>query len=160
MKTAGSPRVQRNPKNRYASATPATDGKHLVSWWPSVSCFATTSTGSFDRGAIAVNLEILGGVRVDARGNRAIQLSLTCGGGEFGKTVEASDEWRLIEIPASELRPIPESAQGRWSGTDCVGLYFSRRGAANVGDFWFEVDQVTFSGSISPAPSVFEHPMP
>jgi hypothetical protein len=101
----------------------------------------------FDRGAIAVNLERLGGIRFYARGSRAFQLSLSCDGGEFGKTVEASNEWQLVEIRAGELRPIPESAEGRWSGIGCVGLYFSRRGAANIGEFWFEVDQVTLYGA-------------
>jgi hypothetical protein len=26
-------------------------------------------------------------------------------------------------------------------------LYFSRRGASNIGEFWFEVDEITFYGA-------------
>lgn len=104
----------------------------------------------FDRGAVPVNLANLGGVRFHARGNRAFELSFRCGDGEFGKQVDASEEWRLMEIDVDELRAIPASAAADavgWNGGECIGLYFSRRGASNVGDFWFEVDEITFVGA-------------
>ncbi len=43
---------------------------------------------------------------------------------------------------------VPASAAGAsWSGARCIGLYFSRRGATNLGDFWFEIDEITFYGT-------------
>jgi len=102
----------------------------------------------FDRGAVPISLENLGGVRFYARGSHPLELTFACAGGEFGKEVEVSEEWRLIERGANELAPIsgPAPAAVDWSGTDCRGLYFSRRGAANIGEFWFEVDEITFYG--------------
>lgn len=101
----------------------------------------------FDRGAMPIDLEHLGGVRFYARGGGAFELSLGCRDGEFGRTLEASEEWRLVELGADALAPVPGAAPaGDWSGTDCVGLYFSRRGDANIGTFWFEVDEITFYG--------------
>ncbi len=101
----------------------------------------------FDRGAVPINLENLGGVRFYARGGHAFELSFRCGDGEFGKELKASEEWRLVELGADELTPIPGPAPAvDWSGADCIALYFSRRGDANIGAFWFEVDEITFYG--------------
>ena len=102
----------------------------------------------FDRGAVPIGLENLGGVRFYARGSHAFELTLGCAGGEFGKELDVSEEWRLVELGADELAPISgaEPATVNWSGTGCRGVYFSRRGAANVGEFWFEVDEITFYG--------------
>jgi outer membrane protein assembly factor BamB len=102
----------------------------------------------FDRGAVPVSLEHLGGVRFYARSSSPVELTFRCGGGEFGKELETSEEWRLVEVGVPELAPIagPTAAAG-WSGSGCVGLYFSRRGAANIGDFWFEIDEITFYGA-------------
>ena len=101
----------------------------------------------FDRGAVRISLENLGGVRFYVRGSRAFELTFRCGGGEFGKELEASEEWRLVELDANELAPIAAApAATDWSGTGCVGLYFSRRGDENIGEFWFEVDEITFYG--------------
>ena len=101
----------------------------------------------FDRGAVPINLENLGGVRFYARGSSSFELTFGCAGGEFGKEIPAAEEWRLVELVASELTLVPEPATPvDWSGTDCRGLYFSRRGDANLGEFWFEVDEITFYG--------------
>jgi outer membrane protein assembly factor BamB len=101
----------------------------------------------FDRGAVPVNLEHLGGIRFYVRSSRAFDLTFRCADGEFGKELEPSEQWRLVELGADELMPVPADATGAWNGTECVGLYFSRRGAASVGDFWFEVDEITLYGA-------------
>ncbi len=102
----------------------------------------------FDRGAVPVNLEHLGGVRFHVRSSRAFDVTFRCADGEFGKELEPSEEWRLVELGAEELMPVPtDAAAVDWNGTECVGLYLSRRGAANVGDFWFEIDEITFYGA-------------
>ena len=109
----------------------------------------------FDRGAVPINLENLGGIRFYARGSSPFELTLRCGDGEVGKELDTSEEWQLIELSADELTPISGSPQvvdwrwgaGGWSGNGCIGLYFSRRGASNIGEFWFEVDEITFYGA-------------
>jgi hypothetical protein len=104
----------------------------------------------FDRGAVPVSLEQLGGVRFYARGSNPFELTFRCGDGEFGKAIAASEEWQLVELAASELVPILQPAPDEgtsWSGSSCTGLYFSRRGTADLGDFWFEVDEITFYGA-------------
>ena len=102
----------------------------------------------FDRGAVPVDLRNLGGIRFYARGSGAFELTFRCADGEFGEEIEASDEWRLVELGAEELRPIPTPpAAVDWNGEECVGMYFSRRGAANTGEFWFEIDEINFYGS-------------
>ncbi len=101
----------------------------------------------FDRGATAISLENLGGVRFYARGNSSLELTFRCADGEFGKEIAASEEWRRVELGAAELTPFFESETPiDWSGADCRGLYLSRRGDANLGEFWFEVDEITFYG--------------
>jgi len=105
---------------------------------------------SFDRGEVRSNLERLGGVRFYARGS-SFDVSLRCGivgfGVEFGVEVEASPEWRRIEISAGELTLISAPAPaGDWSGAECRALHFSRRSATNTGEFWFEIDEITFYG--------------
>lgn len=95
----------------------------------------------FDRGAVPVNLGNLGRVRFYARGSRSFELTFRCADGEFGKALDVSEEWRLVELGADELAPIPALVEAvDWNGTECIGLYYSRRGAASLGEFWFEVD--------------------
>ena len=102
----------------------------------------------FDRGAAPVSLENLGGIRFHARGDRPFEMTLRCGGAEFGRELEVSGEWRLVELGVSEFLPVAGSADAAdWSGADCVGLYFSRRGESDLGEFWFEVDEISFYGT-------------
>ncbi len=101
----------------------------------------------FDRGAVPISLENLGGVRLYARGSRAFELTIRCNRAEFGVELEVSEEWGLVELRVDELTHIggqPPAAE--WSGAGCDGVYFSRRGDANLGEFWFEVDEITFYG--------------
>ena len=101
----------------------------------------------FDRGGEPVNLGNLGGVRFHARGNRAFELALRCSGVDFGTRVEVDDSWRIVEIAVGDLRPVavPEDA-ALWDGDRCTGLYLSRRGESDLGDYWFEVDELTLYG--------------
>ena len=99
----------------------------------------------FDRGAAPVSLENLGGVRLRARGNRDFEMTIRCGGAAFGAELDVSGEWRQIELGVGELAPIAGDAA--WSGAGCVGIYLSRRGEADLGEFWFEVDDITLFGS-------------
>lgn len=102
----------------------------------------------FDRGAVPVSLEDFGGIRFYARGSRPFELTFNCADGEFGGVVEAGEEWRLIEIGAAELAPVAGAEPGvEWNGQECRFLTFSRRGAANTGAFWFEVDEITMYGT-------------
>ena len=101
----------------------------------------------FDRGAMPINLENLGGVRFYARGNSSLKMTFRCAAGEFGKELAMSAEWRRIDLGADELTPFFESETPvNWSGSGCRGMYLSRRGEANLGGFWFEVDEITFYG--------------
>lgn len=102
----------------------------------------------FDRGAVRADLGNLGGVRFYARGSSSFDLSLRCTGGGSGTQLEVSEQWRLFELGADELtQTFARPPTAAWSGTACVGLYFSRRSAANIGEFWFEVDEITFYGA-------------
>jgi len=101
----------------------------------------------FDRGGNPVSLENLGGIRFHARGSRAFELTVRCSGVGFGKRVEVADDWQLVELGADELKPVevPEGA-ALWDGARCTGLYLSRRGESELGEFWFEVDEFTLYG--------------
>lgn len=102
----------------------------------------------FDRGAMPVDLSQLGGVVLYARGSGSFELSLRCADGEFGAELAASEEWRRIEIGVDELRALGEpETPAAWNGTGCRGLYLSRRGQAALGEFWFEVDEVSLHGA-------------
>ena len=101
----------------------------------------------FDRGAQPVNLENLGGIRFHARGSHAFELTFRCSGVGFGQAVEVSEDWRLVELGADELIPVAVPADAAiWDGANCTGLYLSRRGESELGDFWFEVDEFTLYG--------------
>ncbi len=102
----------------------------------------------FDRGAMSTNLANLGGVRFWARGSGAVDISFNCrGGGGSGAEFDVSEEWRLIEIGVNELTTtFADPPSAAWIGEACVGLYLSRRSAANTGEFWFEIDEVVFFG--------------
>ena len=101
----------------------------------------------FDRGAQPVGLENLGGIRLHARGSHAFELTFRCSGVAFGKRLEVTQDWRLWELGADELEPVAVPADAaHWDGADCVGLYLSRRGESELGDFWFEVDEFTLYG--------------
>ena len=102
----------------------------------------------FDRGAVTTNLESLGGVRLYARGSGSFDLSFNCRNGGSGARLDVSDDWRMIEVEASRLTLTfgqPQTAE--WSGAECIGLYLSTRSAANIGDFWLEVDEIVFYGT-------------
>ncbi|MCY3746777.1 MAG: PQQ-binding-like beta-propeller repeat protein, partial [Acidobacteria bacterium] len=101
----------------------------------------------FDRGGNPISLENLGGIRFHARGSHAFELTFRCSGVGFGKRVEVADDWRLVELGADDLKPVevPEGA-ALWDGARCTGLYLSRRGEAELGEFWFEVDEFTLYG--------------
>jgi outer membrane protein assembly factor BamB len=101
----------------------------------------------FDRGAEPVSLENLGGIRFHARGSHAFELTLRCTGVDFGMKLEMSEGWQSFELAAGELAPVavPRDA-AYWDGDACVGLYLSRRGETELGEFWFEVDEFTFYG--------------
>ena len=101
----------------------------------------------FDRGSVPISLENLGGIRFYARGCHPFELTIRCRPVEFGKELEVSEEWGLVELTADELAQIGgPSPAAEWSGANCDAVYFSRRGDANVGEFWFEVDEITFYG--------------
>ena len=101
----------------------------------------------FDRGGNPISLENLGGIRFHARGSHAFELTFRCSGVGFGKRVEVADDWRLVELGADDLKPVevPEDA-ALWDGARCTGLYLSRRGESELGEFWFEVDEFTLYG--------------
>ena len=101
----------------------------------------------FDRGAQPVSLENLGGIRFHTRGSHAFELTFRCSGVDFGKKVEISEDWQVVELAADELAPVavPEKA-AYWDGANCSGLYLSRRGESELGTFWFEVDEFTLYG--------------
>lgn len=101
----------------------------------------------FDRGAVRVSLAHLGGIRFYVRGSRDVDVTFRCGTGEFGKTLEVSDAWQLVELRAGELVSMPATPEEDWTGAGCIGLYFSRRGDAALSDFWFEIDEITFYGA-------------
>lgn len=101
----------------------------------------------FDRGAMPIGLEELGGVRLYVRGSNPIELTFRCGRNEFGKELETSQEWRRIDLGADELMQFgAPTAAVDWSGANCRGLHLSRRGDVNLGEFWFEVDEIIFYG--------------
>jgi len=101
----------------------------------------------FDRGAVPVDLSNLGGVRFYARGSSTLELTFGCADGEFGKEIEMSPEWRQVALGANELTAFNEpTTPAAWNGTGCRGMYLSRRGDANLGEFWFEIDEITFYG--------------
>lgn len=101
----------------------------------------------FDRGAAPVDLQALGGIRFHARGSRPFQVTIRCVAGEFGGEVAASSEWRPVEIGIEDFRWLAGRAEGGvWDGAGCVGLYFSRRGVSDLGEFRFEVDEITLYG--------------
>ena len=53
-----------------------------------------------------------------------------------------------MELGVPEFLPVAGPADAAdWSGADCVGLYFSRRGESDLGEFWFEVDEISFYGT-------------
>ncbi len=95
----------------------------------------------FDRGAAPVDLRNLGGVRVSARGSHPFRLTIRCDGVEYGAELAAAADWRDYRLTPGEFEP------PSWSGAACDGMYFSRRGAADLGPFWFEVDRITLFGS-------------
>lgn len=101
----------------------------------------------FDRGGVPVSLEDLGGIRLHARGSHSFELTFRCSGVDFGREVEISEEWQVVELAADELVPVavPEGA-ALWDGARCTGIYLSRRGESELGDFWFEVDELTLYG--------------
>jgi len=102
----------------------------------------------FDRGAVPVSLEDFGGIRFYARGSHAFELTFNCADGEFGRVVEASEDWRLVELGAGDLLQVAEPEPAvPWNGEECRFLTFSRRGTANTGAFWFEVDEITVYGT-------------
>jgi len=102
----------------------------------------------FDRGAVRTSLADLGGVRFWARGSSTIDVEFRCGVGGSGAEIDVSEEWRLVEIDVADLTStFANPPRAAWAGTGCVGLYFSRRSAANAGEFWFEVDEVVFYGA-------------
>ncbi|MEE9179472.1 MAG: hypothetical protein V3U22_01145, partial [Vicinamibacteria bacterium] len=103
----------------------------------------------FDRGAMSTSLVNLGGVRFWARGSGAVDISFNCRGrGGSGAELDVSQEWRLIEIDVNELtRTFGDPPSAAWTGAACVGLYLSRRSGANIGEFWFEIDEVVFFGA-------------
>ena len=100
-----------------------------------------------DRGAQPVSLADFGGIRFHARGSHAFELTFRCSGIDFGKKMEISEDWRLAELGANDLKPVavPEAA-AYWDGERCIGLYLSRRGESELGTFWFEVDEFTLYG--------------
>ena len=101
----------------------------------------------FDRGAAAVGLEALGGIRFRARGSHAFEVTIRCVAGEFGGEAPASPDWRPVEIGVEDFHWLAGRAEGGvWDGAGCVGLYFSRRGESDLGEFWFEVDEITLYG--------------
>ena len=101
----------------------------------------------FDRGSVPISLENLGGIRFYARGSRPFELTIRCRPVQFGKELEVSEEWGLVELNADELVQIGgQSPAAEWSGANCDAVYFSRRGDANLGEFWFEVYEITFYG--------------
>ena len=101
----------------------------------------------FDRGGNPVSLEGLGGIRFHARGSHAFELTFRCSGVDFGQRVAISEEWQVVDLAADELLPVavPEGA-ALWDGNNCTGIYLSRRGESEFGDFWFEVDEFTLYG--------------
>ncbi len=102
----------------------------------------------FDRGAVPVNLESLGGIRFFARGSHDFQLTFNCADGEFGQEVTLSEGWQLVEISAEELvRLAGQGPDVAWTGEACRFLTFSRRGEQSLGTFWFEVDEITVYGA-------------
>ena len=102
----------------------------------------------FDRGAMPSNLENLGGVRFYVRGSGSIDVSLNCRGGGSGRELDVTEEWRLIELGAAEFtRTFGPRPTAEWNGSACVGLYFSRRSPENIGEFWFEIDEIVFFGT-------------
>lgn len=102
----------------------------------------------FDRGAMPVNLANLGGVRLHVRGSQPFQVTFNCAGGEFGKEVDVSEDWRQVDIGANELAQVAgRGPAAEWSGAGCRFLTFSRRGEANLGAFWFEVDEIVLYGT-------------
>ena len=101
----------------------------------------------FDRGAQPISLEGFGGIRFHVRGSHAFEMTFRCSGVDFGKKIEVSEDWRVVELGADELAPVavpPDAAN--WDGANCTGLYLSRRGESELGEFWFEVDEFTFYG--------------
>jgi len=101
----------------------------------------------FDRGATPISLENLGGVRFYARGSGSFELTFRCGRAEFGKELEASPDWRRVDLGAGDLAPFAAAETAvEWSGSGCRSMYLSRRGDAKLGEFWFEVDEITFYG--------------
>jgi outer membrane protein assembly factor BamB len=102
----------------------------------------------FDRGAVTADLSNLGGVRFWARGSGTIDLSFNCRAGGSGIELDVSGEWRLIEVEVDEMTAtFGEPARAPWDGAECVGLYLSRRSAANTGAFWFEIDELVLYGA-------------
>ena len=84
----------------------------------------------FDRGAVPISLENLGGVRFYARGSHAFELTFGCAGGEFGKELDVSEEWRLVELGADELAPISGPAPLRSIGAAPIAAACTSRAAA------------------------------
>ncbi len=101
----------------------------------------------FDRGAAPVRLADLGGVRLHARGSRPFQLTIRCGGVEYGSEIDVTEAWRPVELGSDRLGPIGAPDADAWSGEACGGFYLSRRGEDELGPFWFEVDGITFFGA-------------
>ncbi len=102
----------------------------------------------FDRGAAPVNLEDLGRIRLSARGSHPFELTVRCRGVEYGVELPVTDEWSEFHLGPERFaalagRPDPPP----WSGRECDGIYFSRRGASDLGSFWFELDGLSLSGT-------------
>ncbi len=102
----------------------------------------------FERGAAPVDLGGLGGIRLEARGSHPFQLTIRCRGTEYGTEIEVSETWERFEVAADALAPLRVTVDTEpWSGDRCGGFYLSRRGDADLGPFWFEVDGIVLYGT-------------
>ncbi len=102
----------------------------------------------FDRGAAPVDLGALGRIRFSARGSHPFQVTIRCNGVEYGTELAVTGDWQDYELTPGDLAPLAgREDPPAWSGEACDGMYFSRRGESDLGEFWFEVDGITLSGN-------------
>jgi hypothetical protein len=99
------------------------------------------------RGSVQpVDVRTYKGVRFEIRGGEGEhRLLVNTLNGRWAADVKAGTEWRIVEVPFTELKRASGrgAATGPWTGTDLIEVEFagSREGGRKL---WLELDNVTF----------------